>query len=717
MSIFSKFVQGFRQKANVTIEGLARLIGKEWADTKYLETYEKSLYVYACVSKIAEKIGSIDIQLYQILNSKGDVKELVSHPALDLIYKVNPFQTKTEFLETTIINLKLAGNAFWYKVRNNSKQVVELWNLRPDKITIVKDPVEFIKRYELLKNDGTKELFDTDDIVHFKYPSPLDQHLGMSPLKPTAVRIDTEEFASKYQRDFFLNNARPDGILKIQGNISEGQRAEIKESWDMRHQGVGRNSKIAVLEGGMEYQQVSLTQREIDYIQSMRFTRDDILVAFKVPKPIVAIVDDVNRANSETAMFVFLSETIKPEMQRLIDKMNEMLIIPEFGENLFFGFVDPTPENREITLKEYEAGIKNNYTLINEVRHKENMPPIKGGWSFYLPDNVLPVGGLNDQGNSKELERIKKLNEGYDAKKAEEDELNREKVFNGKLLLKIKMQIAEEFSEKLKKTDFKKKSKSKKTKEFRSVIREDLKTAYAEISLKAIDRKSRVLQSSLLPLADGQRKRVVSKLDNLLKSLGFTKRKGNSEKVVNVSAIFNEKKENVLFAEFITPFVRAFVEEAGKDALALLSPQTEFEFSKPVEAFLAKRAKFFAERVNNTTLEKLTRTLTEGIEQGEGIGKLTDRVNDVYAEYPTSRAELIARTETTASNNEGLLAGYEQSGVATHKEWIATLDARVRPEHEAMNGETVKVREKFSNGLMFPQEPNCRCVIAPVFQE
>jgi len=158
MSIFSKFVQGFRQKANVTIEGLARLIGKEWADTKYLETYEKSLYVYACVSKIAEKIGSIDIQLYQILNSKGDVKELVSHPALDLIYKVNPFQTKTEFLETTIINLKLAGNAFWYKVRNNSKQVVELWNLRPDKITIVKDPVEFIKRYELLKNDGTKEL-------------------------------------------------------------------------------------------------------------------------------------------------------------------------------------------------------------------------------------------------------------------------------------------------------------------------------------------------------------------------------------------------------------------------------------------------------------------------------------------------------------------------------------------------------------------------------
>lgn len=714
MSIFSKIVQGFSKKNVVSIEGLARLFGKEWGETKYLETYEKSLYVYACVSKIAEKIGSIDFKLYQIMNSKGEVKEITSHPALDLIYRVNPFQTKAEFLETTVINLKLAGNAFWYKVRNNGGQVVELWNLRPDKMMIVKDPISFIKQYELLKNDGTKEIFAPDDIVHFKYPSPLDQYLGMSPLKPTAIRVDTEEFASKYQRDFFLNNARPDGILKMSGNITEDQRREIKESWDLRHQGTGKNSKIAVLEGGMEYQQVSLTQREIDYIQSMRFTRDDILVAFKVPKPIVAIVDDVNRANSETAMFVFLSETIKPEMDRLIDKINEMLVASEFGENLFFDYDDPTPENREMTMKEYDSGIKNNYLLINEIRARENLEPVKGGWSFYLPTTVLPAGGLLEQ---KQVKMIKQLNDQYAEKKKAEEELKKDKVFNGRLFLKIKLQIMEEITDRLKKTKFGKIKKTKKAKVFRSIIREDLKTSYAEISLKAIDRKARALQSSLLPLAENQRKRVVADLDKILKSLGFSNRKGNKEKKINVSEIFNEKSENTLFAEFITPFIRAFVEEAGKDALSMLAPQNEFDFSKPVETFLKNRAKFFAESVNNTTLEKLTKTLSDGIENGEGIRKLTDRVNDVYAEFPTSRAELIARTETTASNNEGLLAGYEQSNVATHKEWIATLDARVRPEHERMNGEIVKVRENFSNGLAFPSEPNCRCVIAPVFQE
>ena len=73
-----------------------------------MERYKKSLYVFACISKIAEKVGSIDINLYKIKNSKGDIEEIKTHPALDLIYRPNNFQTKAEFLMTTIINKKTA---------------------------------------------------------------------------------------------------------------------------------------------------------------------------------------------------------------------------------------------------------------------------------------------------------------------------------------------------------------------------------------------------------------------------------------------------------------------------------------------------------------------------------------------------------------------------------------------------------------------------------
>ena len=109
--------------------------------------------------------------------------------------------------------------------------------------------------------------------------------------------------------------------------------------------------------------------------------------------------------------------------------------------------------------------------------------------------------------------------------------------------------------------------------------------------------------------------------------------------------------------------------------------------------------------------------MAEGISDGEGIADLTNRVSGVYEEYPSYRSERIARTETTASNNEGALEGFKQSDVATHKEWIATGDERTRPEHVALNGQIVKLDKAFSNGLQYPSEPNCRCVIAPAFEE
>lgn len=58
--------------------------------------------------------------------------------------------------------------------------------------------------------------------------------------------------------------------------MNKQSRDELRENWEKKYQGVGKNSKIAILQGGMEYQIISLSQKEMDYIESMRFTRDDI---------------------------------------------------------------------------------------------------------------------------------------------------------------------------------------------------------------------------------------------------------------------------------------------------------------------------------------------------------------------------------------------------------------------------------------------------------
>jgi len=95
------------------------------------------------------------------------------------------------------------------------------------------------------------------------------------------------------------------------------------------------------------------------------------------------------------------------------------------------------------------------------------------------------------------------------------------------------------------------------------------------------------------------------------------------------------------------------------------------------------------------------------------VNQISTRIRSVYTDINKVRAGLIARTESTFANNAGFQASFAQSKVVNGKEWIATKDERTRPAHAATDGEIVEVNSTFSNGLDYPQEPNCRCVIAP----
>jgi len=716
MGIITKITNAFKKKTIVQYGGfdvLSRLTSGAWSKTKMLEQYEKSLYVFACVYKIAEKVSSIDLDLYQIINSKGDIREIQNHLALDLLHRPNPFQTKTEFLKITMINKKLSGDAFWYKVRNERGQVVELWNLRPDYIEIIKDPEDFIKAYKFNKTDGTQEVLEPENVVHFKYPTPLNDYFGTSPVKSATVRIDTEKYAGEYQRDFFLNNARPDGIIKANTgmNLDKATKDEIREEFEKRHKGVGKNSKLAIVEGDIDYQQVSISQREMDYIESLKFTRDDILVAFGVPKAIVAITDDVNRANAETSMYIFLSEVIKPEISMLTEKINEELIKPDFGDNLFIDYDDPTPENREQTIKDYETGITNKYLLVNEIRAKENLEPIDGGWSIYRPLSDVPSGGLSKGNQSKFIK------EWVDRKKIEIED-HKLKVFRGRDILLKKFQLKEELVKELKKT-FKKRTVSEKTKDIKKnnakkevtpLIKSEIREKYTELIIKQINQRAEILKTAMNGIVQKQGDELIAMLSkrDLTKAIG---------KETNKSISDFYKGQEPVFAEFVLPFIDEFTRTAGTEAMAMVNPDKGFIMTEAIRKTLEKRAEEFGLGVNKTTREKITKTINEGLVEGESMIKISDRINSTYEEFPTWRSDLISRTESTAANNEGFIEAYKQSDVATHKEWIATMDDRTRPAHQEMNGQIVPVGKEFSNGLMYPQEPNCRCVIGPAFEK
>lgn len=202
----------------------------------------------------------------------------------------------------------------------------------------------------------------------------------------------------------------------------------------------------------------------------------------------------------------------------------------------------------------------------------------------------------------------------------------------------------------------------------------------------------------------------------VLESLGT--QKAINKDINDISNIPKKKDELKKLAALSTPKIIKAVASEGTFILEELGISIGFDVLNPkVIEYVETRVGDLIKEISDTTKEALRLTLKEGEEAGENISKLADRISLVYEDAQGYRAELIARTENITAHNNGALNGYRQSGIVEKKSWLTAGDDRVRPEHVVMNGETVGIEETFSNGLMYPSEPNCRCTIVPIISK
>ena len=235
----------------------------------------------------------------------------------------------------------------------------------------------------------------------------------------------------------------------------------------------------------------------------------------------------------------------------------------------------------------------------------------------------------------------------------------------------------------------------------------EYKERFWEIFIKRVTPLENEFKRGIIRLFQEQENRALREL-----------RKGKSitKDIDDVLRITHDEREIMKFTEFSLPRITEMVKINGEAAAAELG--LGFDVTNPkVIKWIKERAGLLIKSISDTTLKKLRKTLAEGVEAGESIPKLASRISNVYDEAKGSRAIKIARTETINASNSGALEAYKQSGIVEKKEWLATMDDRVRDEHAAMNGEVVDIDKPFSNGEMYPGEVNCRCTVLPVLKE
>ena len=227
------------------------------------------------------------------------------------------------------------------------------------------------------------------------------------------------------------------------------------------------------------------------------------------------------------------------------------------------------------------------------------------------------------------------------------------------------------------------------------------------------DRRKEIILPKIRKYFKEQEKRI----DQSLVKKEYKKKSYFKKYIKKVLDDFDWQKENEKLFAVIEPYSLTIARISGKTALRRLGLTQAFITEGNISVWLKNFAKVDASLINDTTRKKLAKQLFEGIEAGEGIGEIKDRVKDVYKIRSNKEAIRIARTQTGRVINQATVEAYNQTEVVDRKEWIATLDDRVRPEHKAADGQIVDKGKPFLVGGDLkdaPNDVNCRCTVAPV---
>ena len=375
------------------------------------ETAMQSTVVFACVKILSETVASLPLHIYRRLNPAGKEKA-TSHDLYKLLHdSPNPELTSFEFFEIMQSHLCLRGNAYAEKVYDNAGRLSELWPISPSRVTVARDKPSGQLRYTIRLPDGGQVVYGADKIFHRKGLGG-DGVTGFSPIKMAKEAIGLSLATEEYGARFFGNGAKTGGVLEHPGKLSTTTaKGNIRKSFEEQHQGLSNAHRLLILEEGMKYHQVGLSQEDSQYLQTRNFQGLEICRIYNVPAIMVGLENKSSTyASAEQFFLSFVINTIRPWLVRWEQGIKKDLFDPEdvehFAEFLVAGMLRGDISSR---YNAYAVGRNGGWLSADDIRELENMNPLPDGQGkvYLVPLNVVPatqVGKMNDKGKMPEDE-------------------------------------------------------------------------------------------------------------------------------------------------------------------------------------------------------------------------------------------------------------------------------------------------------------------------
>lgn len=344
----------------------------------FLASYSQQPWLHAAANKIAISIAMTEWKLYakttkpdssgktkfirdarlqrageatrrgriKAAQDTDELKEITSHPLLDMLDDANGFQTGLQMRKVTMLHIDLAGEAFWLKERDGSGMVVGVWPIPPDWVLNTPTPTNPFFRVGFRSWRG---MIPDTEILWFSDTDPSNPYSrGTGTAQSIGDELETDEYTAKHMKAFFYNRAKPDLLIfpKV-GNIRQPDITRLENDWMQSNQGFWKAFKPYFMTREVGVHEMDQDFRSLQMVQLRQFERDLIIQTFGLPPELLGILTSSNRATIDAADYLMARYVLRPRLEFLRSIMQEKLV-PEYDDRLIIDYESPVAEDREL---------------------------------------------------------------------------------------------------------------------------------------------------------------------------------------------------------------------------------------------------------------------------------------------------------------------------------------------------------------------------------